>query len=72
MFFALPYFLENARDFEIIAFVIGIVIWVQLLRHCLAHEHDTTQKILWVIFMIAAPGVGSLIYFFVRVTRLRG
>lgn len=70
--FALPYFLENARDFEIIGAVIGIIIWFQLIRHCLTHERDTTQKVLWLIFMIALPGVGSLVYFFARVTRLRG
>ena len=69
--FALPFFLENARDWELIGIVIGIVFWVQMIRYCLTRETDSTQKWAWLIFMIVIPGLGALIYFFARVTRLR-
>ncbi len=72
MVFALPYFLENGRDLEIIGLVLGLIFWVQMIRYCLTREPDSRQKILWLAFMIFVPGIGSLIYFFARVTRLRG
>jgi hypothetical protein len=69
---ALPYFLENARDLELIGVVLGIIFWIQMIRLCLTREPSSRQKVLWLIFMIAVPGLGSLIYFFVRVPALRG
>jgi len=57
--FAIPFFLENGRDLEIIGY-------------CLTREPDSLQKILWLVFMIFVPGLGALIYFFTRVPQLRG
>ena len=68
--FALPYFLENARDLEIIGLVLGIIFWFQMLRHCITREPDPVKKFLWLLFMIIAPGISSLIYFFARVARV--
>ena len=70
--FAIPFFLENGRDLEIIGAVIGIIFWVQMIRYCLTREPDSLQKILWLVFMIFVPGLGALIYFFTRVPQLRG
>jgi len=70
--FAIPYFLENARDLEIIGFVLGIIFWFQMLRHCITREPDSPIKILWLIFMLIAPGFSSLIYFFMRVAKVTG
>ena len=70
--FAIPYFLENARDLEIIGFVIGVIFWFQMLRHCITREPNSPVKLFWLLFMILAPGISSLIYFFVRVARLNG
>ena len=67
---AFPYFLENARDIEIIGFVLGIIFWFQMLRHCITREPDSPRKFLWLIFMFIAPGLSSLVYFFVRVARV--
>ncbi|MCE0498472.1 MAG: PLDc N-terminal domain-containing protein [Methylacidiphilales bacterium] len=72
LFFALPYFLENARDIEIIGFVLGIIFWFQMLRHCITRESDPLKKFLWILFMFIAPGFSSLVYFFVRVARVHG
>jgi hypothetical protein len=69
--FALPYFLENARDLEIIGLVVGIIFWFQMLRHCLSREPDSPGKFLWIFFMLIAPGISSLIYFFTRIARVR-
>jgi hypothetical protein len=70
--FALPYVLENSRDLEIIGLVIGIIFWFQMLRHCLEREPASPWKFLWVISMFIAPGISSLIYFFLRVARVTG
>ena len=68
--FAIPYFLENARDLELIGFVVGVIFWFQMLRHCITREPDPVKKFLWLLFMIIAPGISSLIYFFARVARV--
>ena len=68
--FALPYFLENVHDLEIIGLVIGVIFWYQMLRHCLTREPGSLTKFLWILFMLIAPGISSLIYFFVRVARV--
>ena len=70
--FALPYFLESARDIEIIGFVLGVIFWFQMLRHCLTREPDSVKKFLWLLFMFIAPGFSSLIYFFVRLAKVSG
>jgi RsiW-degrading membrane proteinase PrsW (M82 family) len=64
---ALPYFLENARDLEIIGIVLGLIFWYQMLRLCAARERNSMARFLWIVFMIVAPGIGSLIYFLLRV-----
>ena len=64
--------LENARDLELIGFVIGVIFWFQMLRHCFTREPNSPQKLLWLLFMFIAPGLSSLIYFFVRVAKVSG
>ncbi len=66
---ALPYFLESARDLEVIGAIIGIFFWLQMIRLCATREPASTQKYLWLAFMVVVPGVGSLLYFFLRVHR---
>jgi hypothetical protein len=63
---AVPGFLANGRDLEFIGFVIGIIFWIQMMRFCLTREAGMT-KILWLIFMIVLPPLGSVLYFFLRV-----
>ena len=69
---ALPYFLESPRDLEIIGLVLGVIFWFQMLRFCAAREPNSAMKFLWMLFMIVVPGLGSLVYFLVRVARIRG
>ncbi len=63
---AVPAFLENARELEIIGLVLGIIFWIRMMRICITREPPSTQKIMWLVFMIIVPGLGSLIYFFAR------
>jgi hypothetical protein len=67
---AVPYFLENARDLEIIGLVLGVIFWIQMIRLCLTREPNSTGKFLWLAFMIIVPGLGSLVYFFTRSPKL--
>jgi hypothetical protein len=69
---ALPYFLESARDLEIMGLALGIVFWFQMIRRCAMYEQHSAAKFLWMVFMIVVPGFGSLIYFLVRVVMIRG
>jgi hypothetical protein len=66
---ALPAFLENSRDLELIGLVLGIIFWIQMIRLCATREPSSAQKFLWLAFMIFVPGLGSLLYFFLRVGR---
>lgn len=72
MSLALPYFLENARDLEIIGVALGLFFWVQMIRLCFRHEQNSIEKFLWIIFMLVMPPLGALLYFFVRVTKFQG
>jgi RsiW-degrading membrane proteinase PrsW (M82 family) len=64
---ALPYFLANGRDLELIGGVLALVFWIQMIRFCLAREAPSPAKIMWLVFMVLVPGFGSLLYFFLRV-----
>jgi hypothetical protein len=67
---ALPYFLANGRDLEILGLVLGFVFWFQMIRLC-ARREPSPGKIGWLLFMVLLPGIGSLFYFFLRVARPR-
>jgi phospholipase D-like protein len=64
---ALPYFLENARDLELIGVVLCFVFWIQMIRFCLAREPSSPARFAWLAFLVLVPGLGSLVYFFLRV-----
>ena len=68
---AVPAFLESPRDLEMIGLVIGLMFWLQMIRHCATQEPPSMEKTMWLVFIIGVPGLGSLLYFFLRVTRLR-
>jgi len=68
MFLALPYLLESARGFEII----GFLFWIWMIAECWKREPRSIAKIFWLILVIFVPDIGSLIYFLLRVARIRG
>ena len=68
MLFALPYFLESARGMELI----GFLFWIWMIYECMTREPNSTEKIMWLLLVVFAPVVGSLIYFLLRVVKIRG
>jgi hypothetical protein len=65
---ALPVFFESARGLELL----GGLFWIWMIYECATRERNSTEKILWLLLVIFAPLLGSLIYFFIRVVRIRG
>jgi len=64
----LPYFLESARSLEIL----GLLFSLWMIFECAKREKIMTEKILWLLLIIFLPGFGPLIYFFIRVVKIRG
>ena len=65
---ALPYFLESARGLEIL----GVLFWIWMIYECATRERNSTEKILWLLLILFGFGIGPLIYFLVRVVKIRG
>jgi len=63
-----PTFLESARGLELI----GLLFWIWMIYECATRERNTTERILWLLLVVFAPVLGSLIYFLVRIVRIRG
>jgi len=64
----LPYFLESARGLELI----GLLFTVWMIYECITRERNSTEKILWLLLILFGFGIGPLIYFLVRVVKIRG
>ena len=43
-----------------------------MIYECATRERNSTEKILWLLLVVLAPVLGSLIYFLVRVVKIRG
>ena len=67
-FALLPYFLESPKGLELI----GLLFWIWMIYQCATRERNTSEKVLWLLLVIFAPVIGSLIYFFIRVVKIRG
>ena len=65
---ALPYFLESVGGMEFI----GLLFWLWIIYECATRERNSTEKVLWLILVIFAPVIGSLIYFLLRIVKIRG
>ncbi len=65
---ALPIFFESPRGLVLL----GILFWLWMIYECANRERNSIEKILWLILVIFVPDVGSLIYFFLRVVKIRG
>ena len=65
---ALPLFFESARGLELI----GLLFWIWMIYECATRERQSAEKILWLLLVVFAPVLGSLIYFLVRVVKIRG
>jgi len=65
---AIPYGLISFGGFEII----GLLFWIWMIYECATRERNSTEKVLWLLLVVLAPVLGSLIYFLVRVVKIRG
>ena len=65
---ALPYFLETAGGMEFI----GLLFYLWIIYECATRERNSTQKILWLLLVILTPPLGALVYFLLRVVKIRG
>jgi hypothetical protein len=63
----MPFF-ANPRVFEFL----GLLFWIWMIYHCATREPNSLQKFLWLLFVILIPDIGALVYFFMRVVRIRG
>ncbi|HET9919904.1 MAG TPA: PLD nuclease N-terminal domain-containing protein [Ktedonobacteraceae bacterium] len=52
--------------------IASVAFWIWMLVDCLTHEPEGSNKIAWILVILFANVVGSLIYYFVeRVPRVR-
>ena len=65
---SLPYALLGSGGLEIV----GLLFWIWMIYECATREKNSAEKILWLLLVVLAPVVGSLIYFLVRVVKIRG
>ncbi len=63
-----PVFFESARGFELL----GLLFTLWMIYECCARERNSTEKILWLLLILFGFGLGPLIYFLVRVVKVRG
>lgn len=52
--------------------IIGLLFWLWMIYECATHEPNSAEKVMWLLLVVLAPVVGSLIYFLVRVVKVRG
>ena len=60
--------LESPRTLEIL----GFLFWIWMIYECITRERNSTEKILWLLLILFGFGIGPLIYFLVRVVKIRG
>ncbi len=63
-----PNFLSTPRGLE----VIGFLFWIWMIYECAVRERNSSEKVMWLVLVIFAPVIGSLIYFLLRVVKVRG
>lgn len=52
--------------------LIGFLFWLWMIYECATREPNSSEKVLWLLLVVFAPVIGSLIYFLVRVVKIRG
>jgi hypothetical protein len=51
--------------------LIGLLFYIWMIYECIRRETGS-DRILWLLLVVLVPDIGSLIYFLVRVVRIRG
>ncbi len=52
--------------------LIGLLFWIWMIYECIRREPNTGEKVMWLLLVVLAPVVGSLVYFLVRVVKVGG
>ena len=52
--------------------ILGFLFWLWMIYECATREPNSAEKVLWLLLVVLAPVIGSLIYFLVRVVKIRG
>jgi hypothetical protein len=65
---ALPVFFESAGGLEFI----GFLFWIWIIYECATRERNSSEKVLWLLLVVFAPVLGSMIYFLMRIVKIRG
>ncbi len=52
--------------------ILGLLFWLWMIYECVTRERNSAEKVLWLLLVVLAPVIGSLIYFLVRVAKIRG
>ncbi len=52
--------------------LLGLLFWLWMIYECATREPNSAQKVLWLLLVVLVPDIGSLIYFLVRVVKIRG
>ena len=65
---SLPFALLGFGAFEIL----GLLFWLWMIYECATRERNSPEKVLWLLLVVLVPDLGALIYFLVRVVKIRG
>jgi hypothetical protein len=52
--------------------ILGLLFWIWMIYECATRERNSAEKVMWLLLVVLAPVLGSLIYFLVRVVKIRG
>ena len=59
--------LLGARGFELL----GLLFWIWIIYECALRERGL-ERVLWLLLVVLVPDIGGLIYFLVRIAKIRG
>jgi Phospholipase_D-nuclease N-terminal len=51
--------------------LLGLLFWLWMIYECATRERGT-ERVLWLLLVVCVPDMGGLIYFLVRVAKIRG
>jgi hypothetical protein len=52
--------------------LLGLLFSIWMIVECIKREVTLSGRVLWLLLILFIPGLGPLVYFFVRVVRLQG
>jgi len=51
--------------------LLGLLFYLWMIAECIRRERGA-ERIMWLLLVVLVPDIGSLIYFLVRVVKIRG